>query len=89
MSRYAHAIQLVLLVSNRSIQLYQSPEMKEKVKSLGMELLDYDACSTIWVKDWESWEKFSSSPEYAAGSCSLLTWPPLRFTSLTDCSIVA
>jgi hypothetical protein len=40
--------------------------MKEKLKSLGMEVLDFDACSTIWVKDWESWEKFSSSPEYAA-----------------------
>jgi hypothetical protein len=50
-----------------SKQLYQSPDMKEKIKSLGMELLDFDACSTLWVKDWESWERFSSSPEYAAG----------------------
>lgn len=27
--------------------------MKEKIKSLGMELLDYDACSQIWVKSWQ------------------------------------
>jgi len=41
--------------------------MKKKVQDLGMELLDFDACSIIWVKSWEDWERFSSSPEYAAG----------------------
>ena len=51
----------------RYVQVYQSPEMKKKLKSLGMEVLDYDACSTIWVKDWGDWERFSTSPEYAAG----------------------
>ncbi|ORY06914.1 EthD domain-domain-containing protein [Clohesyomyces aquaticus] len=50
----------------RYVQLYQSPEMKEKIKSFGMELLDYDACSQIWVKSWDDWEKFVTSPEYAA-----------------------
>ncbi|KAF2677360.1 hypothetical protein K458DRAFT_447012 [Lentithecium fluviatile CBS 122367] len=50
----------------RYVQTYQTPEMKEKIKSLGMELLDYDACSQIWVKSWNDWEKFSTSPEYAA-----------------------
>ncbi|KAF2653503.1 hypothetical protein K491DRAFT_514932 [Lophiostoma macrostomum CBS 122681] len=50
----------------RYVQLYQSPEMKEKIRSLGMELLDFDAVSTLWVKDWDSWERFSTSPEYAA-----------------------
>ncbi|KAF2247647.1 hypothetical protein BU26DRAFT_351330 [Trematosphaeria pertusa] len=50
----------------RYVQTYQTPAMKEKIRSLGMELLDYDACSQIWVKSWEDWEKFSSSPEYAA-----------------------
>lgn len=40
--------------------------MKEKIKALGMDVLDYEACSTIWVTDWESWVIFSSSPEYAA-----------------------
>ncbi|KAF2013900.1 hypothetical protein BU24DRAFT_464626 [Aaosphaeria arxii CBS 175.79] len=50
----------------RYVQTYQTPEMKEKIKSLGMEVLDYDACSQIWVKDWDAWERFSTSPEYAA-----------------------
>ncbi|KAH7121049.1 hypothetical protein B0J11DRAFT_438037 [Dendryphion nanum] len=50
----------------RYVQTYQTPEMKEKIKSLGMELLDYDACSQIWVKSWDDWERFSTSPEYAA-----------------------
>ena len=40
--------------------------MKKKIQSLGMELLDYDAVSTIWVRSWEDWEKFSGSLEYAA-----------------------
>ncbi|KAF2737735.1 hypothetical protein EJ04DRAFT_430505, partial [Polyplosphaeria fusca] len=48
----------------RYVQTLQGPETKKKVQSLGMELLDYDACSTIWVKSWEDWERFSSSPEY-------------------------
>lgn len=51
----------------RYVQLYQSPEMKEKAKSLGMEILDYDGCSTIWVKSWDDWMNFASSPEYQAG----------------------
>lgn len=41
--------------------------MKEKLKSLGMEVLDYDACSTLWVRKWEDWIDFVSSPEYQAG----------------------
>jgi hypothetical protein len=39
--------------------------MKEKVKALGMDLLDWDGCSEIWVKSWEDWENFSKSPSYA------------------------
>ncbi|KAF2265499.1 hypothetical protein CC78DRAFT_461048 [Lojkania enalia] len=57
----------------RYVQNYQTPEMKEKVKSLGMELLDYDACSSIWVRSWEDWEKFSTSDEYAKGRVSIGT----------------
>jgi hypothetical protein len=66
------------------MKYYQSPEMKEKIKALGMELLDYDACSTIWVKDWESWERFSSSPEYAAGSYAgeIIEFPSDESTAL-------
>jgi hypothetical protein len=50
----------------RYVQLYQSPEVEEKVQELGMELLDYDACSQIWVKSWYDWIIFASSPEYSA-----------------------
>ena len=50
----------------RYVQLIQTPEMKKKAQSLGMDVLDYDAVSTIWVKSWEDWENFSGSPEYAA-----------------------
>ncbi|KAF2006270.1 hypothetical protein P154DRAFT_570334 [Amniculicola lignicola CBS 123094] len=46
--------------------LYQSPAMKQKVKDLGMEVLDFDAVSQIWVKSWDDWEEFSTGPEYAA-----------------------
>ncbi|KAF1978719.1 hypothetical protein BU23DRAFT_577006 [Bimuria novae-zelandiae CBS 107.79] len=50
----------------RYVQTYQTQEMKEKIRAAGMELLDYDACSQIWDRDWEDWERFSTSPEYAA-----------------------
>ncbi|KAF2790606.1 hypothetical protein K505DRAFT_250817 [Melanomma pulvis-pyrius CBS 109.77] len=53
----------------RYVQLIQTPDMKKKIQDLGMDLLDYDACSTIWVRSWEDWERFSGSPEYAAGMC--------------------
>ncbi|KAH7377327.1 hypothetical protein BKA66DRAFT_572128 [Pyrenochaeta sp. MPI-SDFR-AT-0127] len=56
-----HAVKIT-----RYTQTYQSPEMKERVKSLGMEVLDYDACSTIWVRRWEDWIEFASSAEYQA-----------------------
>lgn len=56
-----HAVKI-----QRYVQLYQSPAVKEMIKSLGMELLDYDACSQIWVKSWDDWVEFASSPEYAA-----------------------
>lgn len=39
--------------------------MKEKAKSLGLTHMDFDGCSEIWVKDWESYERFMNSPEYA------------------------
>jgi hypothetical protein len=56
-----HAVKI-----QRSVRLYQFPEMKRKVQELGMELLDYDACSQIWVKSWDDWVEFASSPEYSA-----------------------
>jgi hypothetical protein len=72
-----HAVKI-----QRYVQLYQSPEMKKKVQELGMEvklsihayskylltsqLLNYDACSQIWVRNWDDWVEFASSPEYVA-----------------------
>lgn len=41
--------------------------MKEKVKSVpGMQLLDYDGCSTLWFKTWDNAEAFFTSPHFAA-----------------------
>jgi hypothetical protein len=54
-----HAVKI-----QRYVQLYQSPEMKKKVQALGMDL--FDGCSQIWVKTWDDWIEFASSPEYAA-----------------------
>lgn len=34
--------------------------MKQRVKALGIEDMEYDGCSEIWVKTWEDWEKFGS-----------------------------
>ena len=38
--------------------------MKLKVKSLGLDLLDYDACSTLWVRSWDDYVEFVRSEEY-------------------------
>jgi hypothetical protein len=39
--------------------------MKEKVRTLGLNMLEYDGCSEIWVKSWDDWMKFYTSEEYA------------------------
>ncbi|KAK5128228.1 hypothetical protein LTR85_002895 [Meristemomyces frigidus] len=53
----------------RYVQFHQTPEMKEKAKSLGLSHVDFDGCSEIWVKEWDDWMAFynvgSMSPEYA------------------------
>lgn len=46
------------------MQVYQSPEMKKKLQELGMEVLDFDACSQIWVRSWDDWVEFAGSKEY-------------------------
>lgn len=46
--------------------MHQSPEMKDRAKAMGMELLDYDGCSTLWFRSWRDAEAFFTSPEYAA-----------------------
>lgn len=40
--------------------------MKAKAKSLGMDLLDYDGCSTLWFRNWDDAERFFNSSEYGA-----------------------
>jgi hypothetical protein len=40
--------------------------MKEHVKSLGEEVLNFDACAQLWVRTWDDWLAFSASPEYNA-----------------------
>lgn len=42
----------------RYVQFHQTPDMKEKAKSLGLVHMDFDGCSEIWVKTWDDWEKF-------------------------------
>lgn len=40
--------------------------MKAKVQSfgyMGIELLDYEGCSTLWFRNWDDAEKFFTSPE--------------------------
>jgi len=48
----------------RYVQFHAPPEAKEKVKGLGLELMDYDGCSEIWVKSFDDWEKFANDPNF-------------------------
>ncbi|KAK3703728.1 hypothetical protein LTR37_014306 [Vermiconidia calcicola] len=49
----------------RYVQFHQTPELKEKAQSLGLEHLDFDGCSEIWVKSWDDWVRFYQSEEYS------------------------
>lgn len=40
--------------------------MKARLTSLGEQVLDYDACAQLWVRDWDSWLNFCNCPEYSA-----------------------
>ncbi|ORY69021.1 EthD domain-containing protein [Pseudomassariella vexata] len=50
----------------RYAQHHQTPEMKERARSLGENFLDYDGCAQLWVKTWDDWLGFYNSAEYAA-----------------------
>jgi hypothetical protein len=50
----------------RYVQFHQTEELKEKAKELGLPQMMYDGCSDIYVKDWQEWMRFYSSPLYAA-----------------------
>nr|OQO26165.1 hypothetical protein B0A51_03884 [Rachicladosporium sp. CCFEE 5018] len=49
----------------RYVQSHQTPEMREQAKELGLQQIEFDGCSEIWVKTWEDWMAFFKSPEYA------------------------
>lgn len=40
--------------------------MKERARSLGEKLVDYDGCATLWVRDWDDWLRFYNSEHYRA-----------------------
>lgn len=40
--------------------------MKERIRSLGGNVLDYDACAQVYVREWDDWLTFYKSEEYAA-----------------------
>jgi hypothetical protein len=48
------------------MQHHQTPEMKERARSLGENVLDYDGCAQLWVRTWDDWMAFYTSNEYAA-----------------------
>ncbi|KAI2603264.1 EthD domain-containing protein [Hypoxylon fragiforme] len=50
----------------RYVQHHQTPEMKERIRSLGGNVLDYDACAQVYVREWDDWLTFYKSEEYAA-----------------------
>ncbi|KAK5692415.1 hypothetical protein LTR97_010723 [Elasticomyces elasticus] len=50
----------------RYVQFHQTADHKEKAKQLGLQHIEFDGCSEIWVKDWDDWMAFYNSPEYAA-----------------------
>ncbi|KAF2404504.1 hypothetical protein EJ06DRAFT_526587 [Trichodelitschia bisporula] len=65
----------------RYSQHHQTPDFKEKVTALGMDLMDYDGCSEIWVRSMDDWERFFKSPEYNAAmskDCANFMGMPIR-----------
>jgi hypothetical protein len=49
----------------RYTQHHQTPETKATVQRVGHKLLDFDGCSTMWVRSWDDYERFITSTEYA------------------------
>lgn len=67
-------------------QTHITPELKEKAKDTGLEQLDFDGCSELYVKNWEDFERFYGSPEYANNTLrqylsALLMNPLLTYTT--------
>ncbi|KAI0863006.1 EthD domain-containing protein [Xylaria cubensis] len=49
----------------RYAQHHQTPEMKERMRSLGVNVFDYDGCAQIWVRTWDDWLSFYNSKEFS------------------------
>jgi hypothetical protein len=43
----------------RYVQLHAYPELKKMATDSGLDLLDFDGCSEIYVKSFEDWDNFS------------------------------
>ncbi|PYH95282.1 hypothetical protein BO71DRAFT_323512, partial [Aspergillus ellipticus CBS 707.79] len=66
----------------RYVQHHQTPQMKDQARSLGMNVLEYDACAQMWVRSWDDWVAFHNSEEYAsalADDCRLFMQLPMTF----------
>ncbi|OJJ08263.1 hypothetical protein ASPVEDRAFT_47436 [Aspergillus versicolor CBS 583.65] len=66
----------------RYAQHHQTPEMKERARSLGEGVLEYDGCAQLWVRTWDDWLAFYNSKEYAAAlsdDCNLFMQLPMTY----------
>lgn len=56
--------------------------MKERARSLGGSILDYDGCAELYVKTWDDWLAFYNSKEYATAlgdDCSRFMELPMTY----------
>ncbi|CAK7240334.1 MAG: hypothetical protein STHCBS139747_001773 [Sporothrix thermara] len=49
----------------RYVQHHTSPEEKARLAKIGQKVLDFDGCSTLWFRNWDDYEKFFTSPNFA------------------------
>lgn len=42
----------------RYVQFHQTPEMRTQAKQLGLQQIEFDGCSEIWVRSWDDWMAF-------------------------------
>lgn len=48
----------------RYTQHHCTPEMRARVPQLGVEVMDYDACTTMWVREWDDMVSFHASEDF-------------------------
>ncbi len=56
----------------RYTQHHCPPETHAKVKALGVDVLEYDGCTTMWVRDWDDIIAFHHSEDFkrTAADCA-------------------